>query len=302
MEHPLIALSNELAAAVETTAPRVVTVHGRPRMASSGIVWKEGVIVTAEHTLRRDEDVRVTLPNGQTVPAEIAGRDPGTDLAVLRASAGQFSAPSEPTDLRTGHLVLAVGRSHDTGANASLGVIGSLSGPWHTWRGGKIDQFIRLDLGLYPGASGGAVVNAAGDIIGLATGGLSRTSAFAIPIQTVSRVVDALLERGHVARGFLGVGLQPVALSALLKTQLNIAEKTGLMVLSVEPNGPAEQAGVAMGDVLLSLNGHPVTDTEDVQAVLGPEHVGKAVLASFVRGGAHTELTITIGERPQRRA
>jgi S1-C subfamily serine protease len=297
MENPLIALSDELAAIVANAGQSVVTVHGRPRIASSGVVWKPGVIVTAEHTLRRDEDLRITLPDGSTVPAEIAGRDSGTDIAILRAETGEAAAAivKESTALKAGHLVLAIGRSQDTGVSAALGVISSLSGPWHTWRGGKLDQFVRLDVGLYPGASGGAIVGVDGSLVGIATGGLSRTSPLAIPVETVARVAAALLDKGHIARGYLGVGLQPVTLPEHLK------QKTGLIVLSVEPDGPAAQAGVVIGDVLLSLDGSPVSDTGDVQAVLGAENVGKAVRLSIVRGGSLAELTITIGERPRRR-
>jgi S1-C subfamily serine protease len=296
MENPLIALSNELATLVEKAGQSVVTVHGRPRIASSGVVWKTGVVVTAEHTLRRDDDIRITLPDGKTVPAEIAGRDPGTDLAILRAeTGGTAAAVLNEAALQAGNLVLAIGRSHDTGVSAALGVISSVSGPWHTWRGGKIDQFVRLDLGLYPGASGGAIVGVDGAVAGIATGGLSRTSPLAIPVQTVARVASTLLDKGHVARGYLGVGLQPVGLPEHLK------QKTGLIVLSVEPNGPAGKAGVVIGDVLLSLDGKPVGDTGDVQAVLGAEYVGQAMTAAILRGGSQSELTITIGERPRRR-
>jgi S1-C subfamily serine protease len=297
MENPLIALSDELAAIVENAGHSVVTVHGRPRIASSGIVWKPGIVVTAEHTLRRDEDLRITLPDGKLVPAEIAGRDAGTDLAILRTDTGDAApAATKDSTLQAGNLILAIGRSQDTGVSAALGVISSVSGPWHTWRGGKIDQFIRLDVGLYPGASGGAIVCVDGSLAGIATGGLSRTSPLAIPVQTVVRVADALLDKGHIARGYLGVGLQPVALPEHLK------QKTGLIVLSVEPAGPADHAGVVIGDVFLSLDGKAVADTGDVQAVLSAEYVGKSVQASIVRGGSLQDLTITIGERPRRRS
>ncbi len=304
MENSLVALSNELAAAVEAAGQTVVAVHGRPRVSSSGVHWQPGVIVTAEHTLRRDEDIRVTLADGRTIPAEIAGRDAGTDVAVLRVeSADQPTIKATAlSEFKTGNLALSVGRSQETGVIAALGVISGLSGPWHTWRGGKIDRFIRLDVGLYTGSSGGVAVNAGGELIGIATAGLSRTSALAIPVQTITRVVDAILEKGHVARGYLGIGLQPVALPAHLKSQLDISQKSGLIVLSAEPDSPAGQAGVVIGDVILSLDGKPVTDTDDVQALLGPEYVGKPIRVSAVRGGASFELTITIGERPRRTA
>ncbi len=303
MENPLAALSDELAAAVETAGRSVAAVHARPRISSSGVVWKPGIVVTAEHTLRRDEDIRITLAGGKTVPAEIAGRDPGTDLAILRADTGDIPAlrtPAEST-LKPGHLMLAIGRSEETGVSAALGVISSVSGPWHTWRGGRIDRFVRLDISLFPGVSGGAVVAPDGTFAGIATGGLSRTAPLAIPVETVTRVAGALLEKGHIARGYLGVGLQPVDLPAHLISQLALSQNGGLIVLNVEPDGPAGQAGVLIGDVFIALDGKPVTDTGDVQAALGSENVGQPLAASLVRGGQLTQVTIQVGERPRRR-
>lgn len=308
METALAALSNELAAAVEQTGRAVVAVHGRPRVSSSGVVWSPGVVITADHTLRRDEGIRVTLADGRTVPAEIAGRDGGTDVAVLKTDTGVAPGleASGASDLKPGNLALVVGRSQETGVSATLGVISSLSGPWHTWRGGRIDEFVRLDAGVYPGSSGGAVVDVNGRLVGLGTLGLSRTSPLAIPTSTLRRVGAVLLEKGHVARGFLGVGLQPVRLPEHLFTQevqdkLGFTATSGLIVLSVEPDAPAGQAGVGLGDVFVALNGTAVEDTDDVQAVLGAEYVGKPVKASILRGGALVNLTITVGERPRRR-
>lgn len=300
----LVALSNELAAAAERAGRIVVAVHGRPRISSSGVLWRNGIVVTAEHALRRDEEIRITLPDGQTVPAELAGRDSGTDLAVLKVAGP--AAPEVPEvsiaqSIRTGNLVLAIGRSEDTGVSAAMGVVSSASGPWHTWRGGKIDQFLRLDIGLYPGASGGAVVDVQGNVIGIATTGLSRTSVLAIPVITMNRVVHAILQKGHVTRGYLGVGLQPIALPEHLRTKPG-SGSGGLIVLSVEPDGPAGRAGIVLGDVLIAFEGKPVMDTDDIQEFLGAEQVGKTVLASVVRGGQPVEVEITIGERPRRRS
>jgi S1-C subfamily serine protease len=307
MENQLITLSNELAAATERTARLVVAVHARPRFSSSGLLWRKGVIVTADHTIRREEEIRVTLPDGRTVAAELVGRDAGTDLAVLKAETADAAIPEEaaPDSIRTGNLVLAVGRSQETGVSAAMGVISNVSGAWHTWRGGRIEQFLRLDVGLYPGASGGAVVDAGGKLIGIATAGLSRTSVLAIPLSTVNRVVPELVRKGHVARGFLGVGLQPIALPEHLRAKLNLPARPkgagGLMVLSVEPDGPAGRAGIVLGDVLVAMDGKRVADTDDVQEFLGGEYVGAAVKASVLRGGELTSVAVTIGERPRRR-
>lgn len=309
MQNPLIALSNELASATQRASLLVAAIRARPRFPSSGLVWRNGVIVTADHTIRRDEEIRVTLPDGRTVAAELVGRDPGTDLAVLRADTGGAGTAEEsaPDSVRAGALVLVLGRSEETGASAAMGVISSVSGPWHTWRGGKMDQLLRLDVALYPGASGGAVVDAGGKLIGIATAGLSRTSVLAIPLTTVNRVAEELLRSGHVARGFLGIGLQPIALPEHLRTKLNLPPRPkggsgGLMVLSVEPDGPAGRAGIVLGDVLVAMDGKQVSDTEDVQEFLGGEQVGAVVKAALLRGGELTAVNVTIGERPRRRA
>ncbi len=295
MENPLIALSNELATLAARAGQGVVAVHGRPRIPSSGILWRSGVVVTAEHALRRDEELRVTLPDGTTTAAELAGRDPGTDLAVLRLKTAESSSAWETqTAPACGHLVLAIGRSADTGVNAAMGVVSSVSGAWHTWRGGKVDRFLRLDVGLYPGSVGGAAVDAEGRLVGLATSGLSRTSIIAVPSVTIARVVDELLEKGHVARGYLGLGLQPIVLPE--------PKRGGLIVLSVEPDGPAGRGGVVLGDIVIAVSDKPIANIEDLQDALGAGSAGKTVKVALVRGGQPLELAITIGERPRRNA
>jgi S1-C subfamily serine protease len=308
MENPLIALSIELAATAERAGRSVVAVNARWRNASSGVIWRNGVIVTADHTIRREEEIRVTLPDGRTAVAELAGRDPGTDLAVLKVELADapIARSSAPDSIKTGNLALAIGRSEQTGVNAAMGVVSNVSGPWHTWRGGKLDCFIRLDIGLYPGVSGAAVVDVEGKLIGIATAGLSRTSLLAIPATTIDRVTDELLRQGHIARGYLGVGLQPIPLPEHLRIKLKspgggLAEG-GLIVLSVEADGPAGQAGLLIGDVLIALDGTSVTGTDDVQEFLSGDRVSKPLTASLLRGGDLVERTITVAERPRRRA
>jgi S1-C subfamily serine protease len=303
MENPLIALSLELAATAERAGQSVVAVNARWRNASSGVLWRNGVVVTADHTIRREEEIRVTLPDGRSSAAELAGRDPGTDLAVLKVdtAGAPISRSSAPDSIKTGSLALAIGRSEQTGVSAAMGVVSNVSGPWHTWRGGKLDCFIRLDIGLYPGISGAAVVDAEGKLLGIATAGLSRTSLLAIPAATIDRITDELLRQGHIARGYLGVGLQPIPLPEHLRTKLKSAEG-GLIVLSVEPDGPAGQAGVLIGDVLIALDGTSVSGTDDVQEFLSGDRVGKPLTASLLRGGDIIERKITVGERPRRRS
>jgi S1-C subfamily serine protease len=291
MANELATLSQELASAVAKAGGSVVAVHARPRFSSSGTFWRPGVIVTAEHTIRREEEITVTLPDGTKAPATLAGSDPGTDIAVLRvehegAPAGTAAAQPAP-----GHLALSIGRSHDSGVNATWGIVSAVSGPWRTWRGGRLDAYIRLDLTLYPGSSGGLVINVDGEPLGIATSALSRIAGLAIPAATIDRVVDEILSRGHVARGYLGLGLQPVELPDHQK---------GLIVLSVEPNGPAASSGVLIGDVLLALGGRPTADTDDVQAALESHGVGKSVEAKVLRGGDSRSIAVKIGERPRR--
>lgn len=291
MATDLATFSSELAGIVERAAPSVVAVHARPRFSSSGVFWRPGVIVTAEHTIRREEEITITTPDGVTTPATLAGSDPGTDLAILKTGHPGQTPPTLTAEPVPGHIALTIGRSQDSGVNATMGIVSALGPAWRTWRGGRLDRYLRLDLTLYPGSSGGLVVNSAGEALGIATSALSRIAGVAIPASTVNRVVDELLARGRVRRGYLGVGLQPVELPDHHK---------GLIVLSLEPEGGAAKAGVLIGDVLLSLAGRPVADTDDIQAALETRAVGDSIEAEIVRGGAARKIDITIGERPGR--
>jgi len=291
MANELAALSGELAEVVGRVGRSVVALDARPRFGSSGVFWRPGIVVTAEHTVRREEEIVVTLPDGSSVPATVAGSDPGTDLAVLKVDAAGEAPAVAATEPVPGNLALALGRSPDSGVNATLGIVSAVSGSWRTWRGGRLDRYIRLDLTLYPSSSGGLVVDTGGEAIGIATSALSRIAGLAIPASTVNRVVDEILSRGHVARGYLGVGLQPVELPDHHK---------GLIVLSLEAEGPASRAGVLIGDVLVSLGGAAVEDTDDIQGVLEKHAVGQTIAAGLVRGGAALSIDIAIGERPRR--
>jgi S1-C subfamily serine protease len=293
MSAQLAALSSEIAAAVKQSERHVVAVHARPRLSSSGVLWKPGVIVTAEHTIRREEEITVTLPDGNTVPAMLAGSDSGTDIAVLKAEwpSDGPGGPPHTAAPAPGTLALALGRSEDSGINATLGIISACSGEWRTWRGGQLDHYIRLDLTVYPGSDGGAVINTAGELIGVATSALSRIAGLAIPAVTVDRVLDQILARGHVTRGYLGVGLHPVELPDHHK---------GLIVLSLEPAGPAAKAGVLIGDVFVALGGRQLAETEELQTALESHAPGQSIEVAILRGGDSRKIAVTVGERPRR--
>ena len=299
----LRALSDDLAAAVERAARSVVAIHARPRIAASGVYWRDGVVVAASHTIRKEQEITVTLPNGTRTTANLVGRDGGTDLAVLRLDAPPASAAASLPDLapadalRVGALVLAVGRPGDEGVSTSLGVISALSDRWRTWSGGEIDRFVRLDLSIYDGFSGGALVDADGSLLGVNCSALARGTPLTIPNATVERVVDALLTRGHVARAYLGVAMQPARLTNALAERLRLDDPRGVLVVMVESDSPADRAGLLVGDLIVAVAGSQVAEPQDVAELLGGEQVGAALELSVVRGGERRSLTVTVGER-----
>lgn len=293
----LATLSAELARSVESAGRFVVSIDARPRASSSGILWQPGVIVTVDHAIRRTDEIRVTFPDGRGAIAMLAGRDSSTDIAVLKYDDG-LAWPNLPgrTDGIPGNIVLAVGRGQH-GATATMGIVSAVDASWRTWRGGLVDRFIRLDLELYAGLSGAAVVDASGGFLGMATAGLSRTAVIAISPETLERVANEILTKGKVSRGYLGIGLQPVPLPADLSERLQVGQ-TGVIVLSVEPGGPAHTSGIVIGDVLLKIAGRPVTDLGDVQSALGPNSVGTTTTLDLLRGGERKTIEVEIGERP----
>lgn len=295
----LAGLSGELADLVERASRSVVRVNARRRQTASGIVFgADGAILTADHVVEADEGITVGLPDGREASARLVGRDPSTDLAALRVE-GASLTPAELADsgsARVGSLVLAIARPGDS-PMATIGVVSARTGPWRSWRGGLLEALIQTDVTLYPGFSGGPLVDASGRVVGLNSSILMRGIATAIPTETLRRVAQSLLTSGRVRRGYLGVSTQPVALPRSLIDQLHLGQETGLLVVGVESGSPADLGGLMLGDVLIALAGQPVRDADDLQSALGPERVGQATPVRVVRAGAPTELTITIGER-----
>jgi S1-C subfamily serine protease len=298
----LQSLSNDLAQAVEAAGQAVVAVHARRRIPASGVHWRPGVVVATHHTIRRDDDISVTLPDGTRVPATLAGRDPSTDLAVLKLAApGVATATLHDGVPKIGELVLALGRPGPS-LTASWGVVSSVDGPWRTWQGGDLDALVRLDVAIYDGFSGGPLINAAGAVLGINSSALARGAGVAIPVRTVERVVAELLERGTIRRAYLGIGMQPVRLPQSLVTKLKLTSDVALLVVSLESGGPADQGGLLLGDVLLEIDGAALSDPGDLLAHLGPDRIGQSVATRVIRGGHAKTITVTVGERPRSRA
>ncbi len=295
----LTSLSADLASAVETAARSVVYVDAHPRRDASGIVWDEHHVVTVAHAIEREDEIELLLPDGGKAVATLVGGDPSTDVALLRTNATLVpAAHSTRADLAVGHLVLAVGRDEDGATGASFGVISALDGPWRTWRGGDVERFIRPDVNVYPSFSGGPLVDAAAEVIGMNTWGLSRRMALTLPLATLERVVAALLGGGRVMRGYLGVAMQAVHLPESLRAAHALQQRDGVIVIDVAAGGPAERGGMLIGDVLLALGGGAVEDSDDVQRALGTQSMGASLPVRVLRGGEPRTLTVTIGERP----
>jgi S1-C subfamily serine protease len=292
-------ISNEFAAAAEKVGSSVVAVHARRWMPTSGIEWKRGVIVTVHHGVQRDEDIKVLLDGGRPVSAKLAGRDPSTDIAVLRIEEGSSGAPQlgDSTSLKLGHLVLALGRTRRGDLVASSGIIGGISGEWRNRHGGNLDQHIRLDLALYPGFSGGPLLNARGEVIGVNTRGLGHGRAVTVPVATVNRVVEQLLEKGHIARPYLGIAMQPVEVPENMRSKLPAEMRVGLLVMHVENSGPAEKAGVMLGDVLFEVGGKTVEHVDAIQDSLATAKIGDVLQIGLIRAGEIKAVSVTLGER-----
>jgi S1-C subfamily serine protease len=288
-------LSEAMAGAVERAARSVFAVHGRRRLPSTGVLWRQGYVVTASHTVEQERDVTLTGPDGQTVAARLAGRDPGLDIAVLTADVAGVPAPEIADDgaIRIGHLAMALG----AGPRASAGIVSALDATGGRRAGGEL---LALDLTLYPGFSGGPLADVLGRVLGITTSGVSRHQQCAVRASAVTRLVDQVVRRGSIPRPYLGVGTQSVELSDAVRERLHLAQTSAVIVVSVRADSPAATAGLIIGDVVLSIAGHAITEPEDLVAVLRPERVGEAVTVSLLRGGEPRELRVSVGERPSR--
>jgi S1-C subfamily serine protease len=296
----LAAFSEELARRVAAVAPGLVAVHGRRGPSFSGFVWRTDAVVTAEEALESDDDIAVTAADGRDLKATLAGRDPSTDVAVLRVEGLDTVVPLAPAAadaLQAGHLALAAGRRAE-GPIAHLGAVAVAGAAWRSMRGGRIDRFLRLDMRLDARAEGGVLLDPRdGRVFGMAVHG-PRRSVLAIPAATIERVAPRLLAEGRIARGYLGLGLQPVRLDEAVAKALGLEAARGLMVVGVDPEGPGRKAGVLQGDVVTAWDGEAVRRVRDVFERLGPDSIGNPAALALVRAGARASAEVAIVERP----
>jgi S1-C subfamily serine protease len=293
-----VELSERLATLAKEGGKSVVRVDAR-RAPTSGVAWSpEGIVLTAHHGLETEEGIEVSLPDGRTVPAELVGRDPATDLAVLRIAEAGLAVPAwADGGLEVGNLLVGLTRPSRT-VRASLGLLARAAEDWRTPAGGKLDRYLETDLPLHPGFSGGLVLDLGGRAVGLATAGLLRGTAMVVPVPTLRRVAAALLAHGRIRRGFLGIASFPVRLPGRAERQAG--QEGGLLLTNVEEGSPADRAGLLLGDVLLSLGGEKVAHLSDLLPLLEEERIGAALPARVLRAGGLLDLSVTVGARERR--
>ena len=297
MTNPLTDFSNGLTAAVEKGGASTLVVDARKRYPASGIAYANDLVLTADHVVTRDEDIKVLLPDGKSLPATIAGRDPGSDLALLRLAEKALTPAKTSNDVKVGQLVLALGRPSSAGMQASWGIVTAISGPARTFRGGLLDEYFQTETTPYPGFSGGPLVNTEGEVLGLNTSGLTHGSSLTIPVKVAWRIADALAKHGSVKRGYLGVRTQPVEVPESARKALKREQTNGLLVMWLEEGGPAEKGGLFVGDILVAVSGQPVGDPDDLFSALNSDTVGKAIAVEVLRGGRPETVSVTAGER-----
>ncbi|AWL99436.1 S1C family serine protease [Bradyrhizobium amphicarpaeae] len=281
----LTSLSSALADLVARTAPSIVSVHSH-RSRATGFVWKNGLIVTADEALADEGDVEIGLPDGRRAAATIAGRDHTTDIALLRADTATAPIKLTATVPPLGALAIVVATSRDT-SSAALGMVSASGNGWRSLRGGEIDARIDLDIRLRGSQQGGLALDASGEAFGMAVLGPRRV--LVIPTATIERVAAQLETRGRIARGYLGLGLQP----------LRLDDGVGAMVMNVDKAGPSAAAGIRQGDVIVAVNDQKLSGVRALSRTLGPSSVGAVVDVAARRGGEPVSFKVTVGERPE---
>lgn len=294
MSETLKQLSDGLATAVETAGASIVRIEGRRRLAATGIIWTaDGIIATADHVVKKDS-VKVGLPSGDVVNAKVIGRDPSTDLAILKADASGLQPANLTDDIKVGHIVLALGRPGRT-VQATLGIVSAYGDKWRTGAGGEIDRYLQTDVVMYPGFSGGPLVTVDGQVAGLNSSHLARGVSLTIPNATVQRIADTLTSGGTIKKGYLGVSTQAVRLPDAIAEELS--QETGLLIAGVESGSPADTSGLLLGDTIVTFSGTPIRHHDDLISLLAGDHVGQKSPMKIIRGGKVEEMNVLVGEK-----
>src|SRR4051794_33869666 len=292
--NPLVAFSAALAALVAAATPRAVGIRVKGALPLTGMLWRPDVVVASEQVFPEVSEAEILYPDGALSPARVAGRDPGTNVVALLLDTPVEIAP--PTSAEPSHGGLALILSAELGGpRVQLGLVSRLGPAWVSRAGGQIDRYIGIDLMIGARGEGGPVFDAAGGLLGMATAGPDRRG-LVIPAATIDRVIGPLLATGRIARGWLGLGMQPVALDDDLPNQSG--HRRGLMVMQVAPGGPAASAGLMPGDIIVELAGTPVGRLRRIAHLLGPDSIGRDIELGLIRAGALQRVTVKIGERP----
>jgi len=294
----LIELSDALADAAEKAGKATVLVNARRRMPASGIAYAPNLVLTADHVVEHEKDITIILPDGTETSANLAGRDAGSDLAVLKLERAAGSvAEITKSPARLGQIALVLARPTRDGIEASLGTVSAIGGPIRTGHGGMLERYIRTDSISYPGFSGGPLVAADGTVLGLNTSGLARGAAITIPADIAWKVAEILAKHGHIKRGYIGIRSQTVEIPTASQKALKRDQSTGLLVVGVENDSPASKGGLIVGDILVAVAGEPVLHHDELFTRLSGDVVGKSTPVEILRGGQPQTLSVLIGER-----
>jgi S1-C subfamily serine protease len=249
----------------------------------------------ADHALEREDDLHISMPDGRKLGAAFAGRAPAADLAAVRVSdLGVEPARVSKRVARVGNVVVAIGRTWRGALSATAGIVGGIGAPVRTGHGPAVDEVIRVDVGLRPGFSGGPLVDATGDVVGIMTAGLMRGAPLAIPAVVAWRIGDELSAHGRIRRGHLGVSTQPVRIPPAQRAGRD--QEVGLLVVGVGADSPAARAGVHVGDIMVGFGGRRVDDPEELIGLLTADRIGATVPVEVVRGAGLTVIDLTVGE------
>lgn len=294
----LNAFSEAIAELVEGAARYTATVYGRRRLPATGIVWAEDLIVTASHVVERDEGVEVAVTAGERRTATVAGRDPATDLVLLRVEGGGLTpAPRAGQAARPGNIGIAIGRAGSSTPHVSIGVVNVVDYAVRVSQSRAIEPVLQSEIVMLPGFSGGPLLNTSGEVLGINSSHIGRGNSLTLTVEAINPIIDALARHGKLRQGYLGIGAQAVGLSASQVKDAALAQEVGLVILSIDEGGPAQGAGLLIGDIVIAVGGASVVSVDDLVEHLPGELIGSQTPVTIVRGSQRQEVSVTVGER-----